>query len=120
MNVDINKISETFEFLNAQKEIEFEIRTTYIESLLSSVDIENIIYTLKELQFSGNFVLQQYQFSEGVGEEFKRIFSKPEHDILVNILRPFRNLEVPFKIYLRDEIVGYSNIDKVLDNYEEK
>ena len=88
------------------------MRTTYIESLLSSVDIENIIYTLKELQFSGNFVLQQYQYSEGVGDEFKAIFSKPEHDKLVNILNPYRDLqlELPFKIFLRDEIVGYCSI----------
>ena len=112
VKVDINKISETLEFLKGQEEIEFEIRTTYVENLLSSTDIENIINFLKELEFSGNFVLQQYQFFEGVGEEFKRIFSKPEHDILVNILIPYRDLEVelPFKIFLRDEIVGYRNL----------
>ena len=113
--VDMSKIKETFEFLNIQEEIEFEIRTTYIESLLSSVDIENIIYTLKELQFSGNFVLQQYQYSEGVGEEFKAIFSKPEHDKLVNILKPYRDMqfELPFKVFLRDEIVGYCTINEL-------
>ncbi|GAH04349.1 unnamed protein product [marine sediment metagenome] len=113
IKVDINKIKETFEFLNVLEEIEFEIRTTYIESLLSSVDIEKIIYSLKELKFSGNFVIQQYQSSEGVGEEFKRIFSKPEHETLVNILRPYGDLELPFKIFLRDEIVGYCNINEL-------
>ena len=70
---------------------------------------------LKEMGFSGNFVLQQYQFSEGVGEEFKRIFSKPEHEALVNILSPFKDLKFPFKIYLRDDIVGYCIIDKLND-----
>ncbi|MHA2283129.1 MAG: anaerobic ribonucleoside-triphosphate reductase activating protein [Promethearchaeota archaeon] len=115
VNVDINKISETFEFLKRHKEIEFEIRTTYVERLLSSTDIENIINTLKELEFSGNFVLQQYQFFEGVGEEFKKIFSKPEHEILVNLLKPYRDLELelPFKIFLRDEIVGYCAINEI-------
>jgi len=115
VKVDINKIIETFEFLKDRKEIEFEIRTTYVESLLSSVDIENIIYTLKELKFSGNFVLQQYQFSEGVGEEFKKIFSKPEHDLLVKILKPYQDIELglPFKIFLRDEIVGYCAINEM-------
>jgi len=115
VKVNINKIIETFEFLKDKKEIEFEIRTTYVESILTSTDIQNIIITLKELEFSGNFVLQQYQFSEGVGEEFKKIFSKPEHDTLVNILEPYRNLELelPFKIFLRDEIVGYCAINEV-------
>ncbi|GAG10938.1 unnamed protein product, partial [marine sediment metagenome] len=80
-----------------------------------SIDIENIINSLKEFKFSGNFVLQQYQFSEGVGEEFKKIFSKPEHDRLVNILRLYRDLELglPFKIFLRDEIVGYCAINEL-------
>jgi len=113
VKVDINKIRETFDFLKAQKDLDFEIRTTYVESLLSSIDIENIIYTLRELEFTGNFVLQQYQFSEGVGEEFKRIFSKPEHDTLVTILKPYRDLELPFKIFLRDEIVGYCAIHEL-------
>ena len=113
VKVDINKIRETFDFLKAQKDLDFEIRTTYVESLLSSIDIENIIYTLRELEFTGNFVLQQYQFSEGVGEEFKRIFSKPEHDTLVTILKPYRDLELPFKIFLRDEIVGYCSIQEL-------
>ncbi len=113
VKVNINRIIETFEFLKDKKEIEFEVRTTYVDSILSSIDIQNIIFTLKELKFSGNFVLQQYQFSEGVGEEFKKIFSKPEHDKLINILRPYKNLELelPFKIFLRDEIVGYCAIN---------
>jgi len=115
VKVDINKIRETIDFLKAQKDIDFEIRTTYVESLLSSIDIENIINSLKNLEFTGNFVLQQYQFSEGVGEEFKKIFSKPEHDTLVNILRPYRDLKLglPFKIFLRDEIVGYCAINEL-------
>ncbi|MHA1986417.1 MAG: anaerobic ribonucleoside-triphosphate reductase activating protein [Promethearchaeota archaeon] len=115
VKVEINKIKETLDFLRAQKEIEFEIRTTYVESLLSSFDIQNIICTLKDLSFTGNFVLQQYQFSEGVGEEFKRIFSKPEHDTLVSILKPFRDAELPFNVYLRDEIVGYCSIENMFD-----
>ncbi len=115
VKVDITNIRETLEYLKAQKDIDFEIRTTYVESLLSSIDIENILNSLKELEFSGNFVLQQYQFFEGVGDEFKKIFSKPEHDRLVNILRPYRDLklELPFKIFLRDEIVGYCAINEL-------
>ncbi|MFX1524426.1 MAG: hypothetical protein ACFFCC_13030, partial [Promethearchaeota archaeon] len=64
-----------------------------------------------------NFVLQQYQYFEGVGEEFKRIFSKPEHDTLLRILSPYKDLEdpLPFSIFLRDEIVGY----RALNDLEE-
>ncbi|MHA1931177.1 MAG: anaerobic ribonucleoside-triphosphate reductase activating protein [Promethearchaeota archaeon] len=115
VKVDINRINESIEFLNKQNKLELEIRTTYVESLLTSKDIKTIINFLKGLKFSGNFVLQQYQFSEGVGEEFKRIFSKPEHEILVKILRPYKDLgsELPFKIFLRDEIVGYCSINEL-------
>jgi pyruvate formate lyase activating enzyme len=115
VKVDITNIRETLEHLKTQKDIDFEIRTTYVESLLSLIDVENILNSLKELEFSGNFVLQQYQFFEGVGEEFKKIFSKPEHDTLVNILKPYRDLKLmlPFKIFLRDEIVGYCAINEL-------
>jgi pyruvate formate lyase activating enzyme len=110
VNVDIKKIKETIEFLNTQQEIDFEIRTTYVESLLTPNDIDNIIHFLKDIGFKGNFVLQQYQFSEGVGEEFKKIFSKPEHELFLNLVEPFMELNLPFNIFIRDEIVGYCNI----------
>ncbi len=113
VKVDTNKIRDTIEFLKIQKEIEFEIRTTYVESLLSSKDIEIIIKFLRDLKFSGNFVLQQFQFLEGVGEEFKEIFSKPEHEVLLNILKPYKAVEFPFKFFLRDEVVGYCNLDEL-------
>ena len=111
VDVEIKKIKETIRFLNAQKDIDFEIRTTYVESLLTSIDIEIIINTLKELEFSGNFVLQQYQFFEGVGEQFKEIFSKPEHEVILKILKPYKGIELRFDIFLRDEVVGYCSLD---------
>jgi len=110
VDVEIKKIKETIEFLNKHQDIDFEIRTTYIESLLNSEDINDIINLLRNMGFKGSFVLQQYQFSEGVGEEFKRIFSKPEHDLIVNLVKPFNELDLPFNIFIRDEIVGYCNI----------
>ena len=115
IKVDLGRIKDTIEFLNSQMEIDFEIRTTYIADLLNNHDIKNIMRFLTKMGFSGNFVLQQYLFSEGVGEEFKRIFSKPEHEELVKILSPFKDLKFPFKIYLRDDIVGYRIIDKLND-----
>lgn len=113
VNVDFKKIKETIEFLNTHQDIDFEIRTTYIESLLNSDDVSKIIHFLKNMGFKGSFVLQQYQFSEGVGEEFKKIFSKPEHELFVNLVKPFKKLDLPFSIFLRDEIVGYCNIKEL-------
>jgi pyruvate formate lyase activating enzyme len=113
VKVDLDKISETIEFLNIQKEIDFEIRTTYVGTLLDSDDINNIIDFLRNIGFKGNFVLQQYQYFEGVGEEFKKIFSKPEHDVLFNLLNPYKECELPFKLFLRDDVVGYCSIDEL-------
>ncbi len=111
--VNFNLIIETFTIVNYHEAIDFEIRTTYVENLMKPSDIDKIILFLKKHQFRGNFVLQQYQYSEGVGEEHKQKFQKPEHITLLNILKPYRNMELPFQIYLRDDIVGYSMIDKL-------
>lgn len=113
VKVDIDKISETIEFLNIQKQIDFEVRTTYVGTLLDSDDINDIIGFLRNIGFRGNFVLQQYQYFEGVGEEFKKIFSKPEHDVLLKLLNLYKEWELPFKLFLRDDIVGYCNIDEL-------
>ncbi|MFX1325259.1 MAG: anaerobic ribonucleoside-triphosphate reductase activating protein [Promethearchaeota archaeon] len=113
VKVDLDNLIETIEFINSQKDIEFEIRTTYVEQLLSSRDFDKIIKFLEKKDFTGIFVLQQYQFFEGVGEEFKKIFSKPEHEALLKLLDPHKNKKFPFKLYIRDEIVGYSNINEI-------
>ena len=113
IKVDLTKIKDTIGFINTKKDIDFEIRTTYVAKLLTSEDFDEIIKFLKNIGFKGNFVLQQYQFLEGVGEEFKKIFSKPEHDLLVNLLKPYKDVKLPFKVFLRDEIVGYCNINEI-------
>jgi len=113
--INSDKVVETFELVNGQKGIDFEIRTTYVKNLMKPKDIHKILAFLKKFSFRGNFVLQQYQYSEGVGEESKDKFEKPEHNILLDILEPYRNLELEFKIYLRDEIVGYSSIENLYD-----
>ncbi|GAH17306.1 unnamed protein product, partial [marine sediment metagenome] len=58
---------------------------------------------------------QQYQYSEGVGEEHRQKFRKPEHITLLNILKPYKNMDLPFQIYLRDDVTGYTKIDKLYD-----
>ena len=109
-SIDYNNIIKSFNFINNQQEIDFEIRTTYVENLMNPNDIETILSFLIKNQFRGNFVLQQYQYSDGVGEQYKEKFQKPDHFTLINILSQYKKLNLPFKIYLRDDIVGYSNI----------
>lgn len=113
--VNFKAIFETFEIVNTHKDIDFEIRTTYVEDLMKPNDIDKIIIFLRKNNFRGSFVLQQYQYSEGVGEENKQRYQKPEHITLLNILKPYRNMKLPFKIYLRDNIVGYSMISKLYE-----
>jgi len=113
--VNFNLIIETFSVVNDREEIDFEIRTTYVRNLMKSNDIDKIILFLRKNRFRGSFVLQQYQYSEGVGEEHKLKFQKPEHFTLLNILKPYRNMNLPFQIYLRDDVVGYSKIDKLYE-----
>lgn len=110
-----NLIIETFNIVNSYEDIDFEIRTTYVENLMKPNDIDKIIIFLKRNRFRGDFVLQQYQYSEGVGEDYKDMFQQPEHITLLNILKPYKNMELPFQIYLRDDIIGYSKIDKLYE-----
>jgi len=115
--IDINYIFKTFKLVNGHENIEFEIRTTYVENLLTPKDIHSIIASLKKNKFRGNFVLQQYQYSEGVGEKYKEIYNIPEHIALLNILKKYRNKKVLFSIFLRDNVVGYKSIDEMEDNW---
>ncbi len=113
--VDSNQIVETFKLVNNLEDVDFEIRTTYVEPSMKPNDIDKIMLFLKKNGFRGNFVLQQYQYSEGVGEDHKLKYQKPEHITLLNILKPYRNTELPFQIYLRDDILGYSIIDSLYE-----
>ncbi|MBA7530209.1 7-carboxy-7-deazaguanine synthase [subsurface metagenome] len=117
--MDPNLIIETFNFVNKREDIDFEVRTTYVENLMKPNDIDKIISFLRKNEFRGNFILQQYQYFEGVGDEYKEKFQKPEHIILLNILKPYRNLDLLFQIYLRDDIIGYCIIDKLYDYLDE-
>jgi len=107
--VKLEDIEKTIDLVNKSSKVEFEIRTTYVGNLLTSEDLENMLMFLNQKQFKGTYVLQQYQFLEGVGEQFKQIFQKPEHDALINLLKPYQEIDFPFQIFLRDDIVGYKN-----------
>jgi hypothetical protein len=77
-------------------------------------DIHKIISFLKKIHFRGEFVLQQYQYTEYIGEKYKEIYYIPEHNTLLKILNAYKASRIPFKIFIRDSVVGYSNIN-VLD-----
>lgn len=115
VSVDIDKIIISIDILKNQPDLDFEIRTTYAGNLLSPEDIEEIIDFLNAIKFKGNFVLQQYNYLVGVGEPFKEVFNKPNHDELIEILTPHIGKQYPFRIFLRDEIVGYSSINHLSD-----
>ncbi|MGQ4875500.1 MAG: anaerobic ribonucleoside-triphosphate reductase activating protein [Promethearchaeia archaeon] len=113
--VNIDSIKESFKIINRYKRIDFEIRTTYVGKLLTPYDIHEIISFLKENNFRGNFVLQQYQYSDGVGEKYKDKFVKPDHYDILNIIRKYYEEKLPFNIYIRDDIVGYADINDVFE-----
>jgi len=113
VSVDIDMILTTIEILKNQSELDFEIRTTYSDNILSPEDLEEIFEFLTFTQFKGNFVLQQYQYLDGVGEPFKDAFNKPSHDALIEILKPYKAQTFPFQVYLRDELVGYKSINEL-------
>jgi len=115
INIEPTVIIETFKLINNQENIDFEIRTTYVENILTPDDIHEIISFLIRNKFRGTFVLQQYQYSNGVGEKYEDKFKKPEHLSLLNILKPYKDKKFCFKIFLRDDVVGYSQIDKIFD-----
>jgi hypothetical protein len=87
---------------------------------LTPEDIHQIISWLHKTNFRGTFVLQQYQYSEGVTENYKDKFQKPDHISLINILKPYSKLELPFRIFIRDDIVGYTSLNNALKKLEEK
>jgi pyruvate formate lyase activating enzyme len=118
--VDVSKIIETFQILNSHKQIDFEIRTTYVQNLINPKDIQAIISFLIDNQFRGNFVLQQYQYSEGVEEKYKDKFQKPTHGAMIDILRKYQYADLSFKIYTRNEVIGYESLNDILDRLYSK
>jgi pyruvate formate lyase activating enzyme len=118
--VNLKKILKSFKFVNKKSSIDFEVRTTYVKGLLKPKDIHKILKFLKKEIFRGRYVLQQYQYSEGVGPEYKDKFQKTQHSDLYEILKPFGNRNLPFEIYIRDDVVGYMSLKKVIEMANEE
>lgn len=102
-----DNIKKTIEFINQQPKIEFEIRTTMAFPLVTLYDIEKIIEQLKILNFKGTYVITQYRWSEGVGDEFKDKFSAVERPKIIDFIQ---NLEIPFQVAIRTIDRGYEVI----------
>jgi pyruvate formate lyase activating enzyme len=111
--INLKLIIQTINIVNKKKEIDFEIRTTYVGNLMKPDDIHKIINFLKKSHFRGDFVLQQYQYSETIGEKYKEIYYIPEHITLLKILDRYKKSNLPFKIFIRDNVIGYSNINDI-------
>ncbi|MEE9379021.1 MAG: anaerobic ribonucleoside-triphosphate reductase activating protein [Candidatus Lokiarchaeia archaeon] len=111
--IDPKSIIQTINLVNKHEEIDFEIRTTYVGNLMKPEDIHKIIAFLKKYHFRGDFVLQQYQYSETIGEKYREIYYIPEHFILIKILEDYKKSKNPFKLFIRDNVVGYRNIRKI-------
>ncbi|TXT56256.1 MAG: Pyruvate formate-lyase 1-activating enzyme [Promethearchaeota archaeon] len=112
--IDIEKLLRTFRIINNNSSIDFEIRTTYVKGLLNPEDIHNIIKFLREENFRGTYVIQQYQYSEGVGDEYKNKFQETTHSDIYQLLKPYEKISLPFEIYVRDDIVGYSSLENII------
>jgi pyruvate formate lyase activating enzyme len=112
-SIEPKLIEESINLINEKEEIDFEIRTTYVGNLMTPKDIHKIISFLKKVCFRGEFVLQQYQYSEKIGKKYKEIYYMPEHNILLKILKTHKDSKIPFKIFIRDNVVGYSNINEL-------
>jgi len=115
VNTDSSLVIKTFYIINQHDDINFEIRTTYVGNLLNPKDIHEIIAFLQENEFNGCYVLQQYQFSEGVGMELKEKYEKPLHSTLLEILKPYRERDLGFKIYLRSDVIGYKSLENLFE-----
>lgn len=118
---DINPtlLKKTFHLLNHGAKIDFEIRTTYEPNLLDPEDIHAILDFLQDQEFRGNFILQQYQYNEGVTEKFRDKFKRPPHFSLINILKPYVEKDLSFQLFIRDEAVGYENVKAAIKKFEE-
>lgn len=115
-NIDLSQIIETYEILNSNDKIDFEVRTTYAEKLISPKDIHEIISFLQDNKFRGNYVLQQYQYSDGVDEKYKDMFQKPTHGTMLEILKKYNDLD--FNLFLRNEVVGYESLKDIIKSLE--
>ncbi len=110
INTDSNpkKIEDTIEIVQNSKNIQFEIRTTYAKKLLTQDDLKKILNYLKKINFTGDYVIQQYQFSDGVGVEYKDLFEEPTFEEIKKILKRYKKL--PYKVYVRAREIGYTQV----------
>jgi len=106
--VNLDNLISSIEMINENKYINFEIRTTIALGLNTGVDIFHILNFLKKINFTGNYVLQQFINSEGV-KQTKEAILEIDHNWMMIIARQcIESLKsINFKIFLRNNMVGY-------------
>lgn len=107
-NIESRKINESFNIVQKSAISEFEIRTTYVNKLHIPSDLKQILTYLKMKNFTGTYVIQQYQYSDGVGVEYKDIYEEPSLKEIVTILEDISDL--PFDVFVRTREVGLKKI----------
>jgi len=112
-NLSIKSLIESFNLLMQQNDIVFDIAIEYVKNLMIQEDIHQIIKFLIDNNFIGKFILQQYDYLEGSSEEFKQKYKKPEHIDLINLLKPYVDKDLPFRIFLEDDIYDHTEIHEV-------
>lgn len=112
-NINIDNLIESFSLLNTQKKIPFDIKVTYVKGAQNPEDIHSILKFLTKKKFTGKFILKQYEYLPNVKKEFKQKFKEPEHIDLIEILEPYVDKNLPYKIFLEDNVYEHAEIHKV-------
>ena len=72
------------------------------------------MFTVPLKNASQNVIIKDLKIA--MSERWKNKFEKPAHSTLIKILKKYIDLDLDFKIYLRDEVVGYEIIDDLYIN----
>jgi pyruvate formate lyase activating enzyme len=88
----LDAIKESFNIINSASNVDFEVRTTIVPSLIGETDVTAISRFLVAQNFRGVYVLQQF-WNEGDVRELKTIDS-PTRNELIELAKMARNLGV--------------------------
>jgi len=50
--------------------------------------------------------------------KYKDKFQKPTHGTMIDILRKYKDTDLSFNIYIRNEVVGYESLNDILSRLE--
>lgn len=108
-NIIPQKIRKSIELVQHSKNTQFEIRTTYVKKLHIPSDLIDIMNYLKNINFPGDYVVQQYQYSDGVGEKYMEMFEEPTFEEIKDIITSYTS-KIPFNVFARARGIGYKKL----------